>query len=780
MKKFTLLFLQIVWLAYSPAQELLQTIKGTVTDKNLLTPITGVSIKIDNDSTRMAVTDQNGFYEIKGIPVGRHKITATHIQYAEISIPNILVNSGKEAVVNIAMEEQVASLKAVSARAKINKSKPINDMAVVSARTFSVEETQKFAAAVNDPARMATSFAGVVGAEDGNNTIVIRGNSPSGMLWRMEGIDIPGPNHFSSFSASGGGISILSAQLMANSDFMTGAFAPEYGNALSGVFDIKLRKGNSRKKEYTLQAGFLGLDLATEGPLSKKGGSYLINYRYSTLGILSMIGVPLGPASTLFQDLSFNVALPKSRFGQVTFFGFGGLSSQTVNAKKDSTKWEVRTDRYNFFYGSNTGAVGTTQLLQLNNRTSLRNVLLYSSNILTDKAEYYEHDYTHTNTQWKNSIGNSKLSLNSTLNHKISDRMHLRTGIILNQWMYRNQQRQLDTLNVMRTTLDNTGETQYGQGFAQLKIKASKKLTLFTGFHSIYLLLNKRFSFEPRASIRYDIKSNRAFTFGYGLHSQLQLPGVYFAQLTDKDGNTYYPNQNLDYSKAHHFVAGYEINLNNHNRIKVETYLQQLFNIPVGAEPGSTLSTVNQHYGLISSPMVNAGKGQNYGVELTVERFLYKGFYYLLSGSLYSSQYKTLTNQWYNTRFNGRHALTLTAGKEISLKNNRKILGFNIKTLWYGGSRMTPIDFEKSQQYNWQVEKDDQPFTQRLPDYFRIDTKISYRVNHAKYNSVWSLDIQNTTNRKNVGGSYYDVDKNIVKTWYQAPLIPVLSYKIEF
>src|SRR5262249_22786765 len=151
------------------------------------------------------------------------------------------------------------------------------------------------------------------------------------------------------------------------------------------------------------------------------------------------------------------------------------------------------------------------------------------------------------------------------------------------------------------------------------------------------------FSFEPRASMRYEMKNNQALTFGYGLHSQLQLPGVYFAQLTDGDGNKYYPNQNLDFSKAHHFVTGYEINFNKHNRIKVETYLQQLFHIPVGAEPGSTLSTVNQSYGLISSPMVNKGIGQNYGVELTVERFLHKGLYYLLSASLYNSRYQTLT-----------------------------------------------------------------------------------------------------------------------------------------
>jgi hypothetical protein len=296
----------------------------------------------------------------------------------------------------------------------------------------------------------------------------------------------------------------------------------------------------------------------------------------------------------------------------------------------------------------------------------------------------------------------------------------------------------------------------------------------------MYLLLNNKYTLEPRASLRYDVKSNQAFTFGYGLHSQLQLPGVYFAQLTDQDGNKTYPNKNLGFSKAHHYVAGYEINFKNSTRIKVEAYYQQLFSIPIGVEQGSTLSTLNMKDGLISTPLINKGKGRNYGVEVTLERFLNKGFYYLLSGSLYNSQYQTLNNQWYNTRFNGNHVLTFTGGKEIALKGNKRLLGFNLKTLWYGGNRQTPVDREKSLLYKWQVNKDDQPFTERLPDYFRLDAKISYRINHAKYNSIWSLDVQNATNHKNIGGTYYDVDKDEVKTWYQTPLIPILSYKVEF
>lgn len=776
-----ILFLTLQSIVFSVyGQQYTQTIKGTVSDKNLLSPIAGVRIILNGDTSNFVSSDSNGNYEILNVPVGRVKITAVHRTYQEVSIPNLLLSSGKELVVNIQMEEQITSISGFSIKTKASKLKPNNDMASVSARSFSVEETQKFAAAVNDPARMATSFAGVVGADDGNNTIVIRGNSPAGMLWRMEGIDIPGPNHFSSFNGSGGGISILSAQLLGNSDFMTGAFAAEYGNALSGVFDLRLRKGNSKKREYTLQAGFLGLDLAAEGPLSKKGGSFLVNYRYSTLGIIQKIGVELGNSSTFFQDLSFNIVFPKTKIGTFSMFGFGGISTQLQSAKKDSSVWKFRSDRYNIFYGSNTAASGLTHLINISKRSTLRTVMLFSTNSISDRGEYYENDYIRTYTHWKNNIVNNKIALSTTLNHKLSSKLHLRAGLIANYWLYRTEQRSLDTMSVLRTYLDNKGETSYLQGFAQIKARVNKKLSVFAGFHALHLQLNNTYSIEPRISAKYEVKSGQTISLGYGLHSQLQLPGVYFSQARNANGELVYPNKSLGLSKSHHFVAGYEAVLKGHTRFKVETYYQHLFNIPVGQNPNSTNSLLNLGFEIVSDPLVNKGLGRNYGVEFTAERFLNKGFYYLLSTSFYNSEYRAHNGKWYQTRFNGRHATTFTAGKEIKIRGDKKVFGFNIKTTWYGGFRETPVDVEKSRLSLGTVRDDSRPNSIQLPAYFRTDLKFSYRINHAKYNSVWSLDIQNASNRKNIGGSYYDVDREEMKTWYQTPLIPVFSYKIEF
>jgi hypothetical protein len=295
---------------------------------------------MNTDPVKGAVSDMDGNFKINQVPVGTVSLVANFTGYKPAVLSNLSLISGKEMSLTIQMEEDINSIQAVEVVAEADKRETMNTMAGVSSRTFSVEETQKFAAAINDPGRMAASFAGVIAANDGNNNISIRGNSPYGLLWRMEGVDIPNPNHFSAPATSGGGISILSSQLLSNSDFMTGAFSAEYGNALSGVFDLRLRKGNNEKREYTFQAGFLGLDAAVEGPF-KKGydGSYLMNYRYSTLSVISNLGINVGDAVTNFQDFSFNVSLPTKKAGTFGVFGFGGLSNQAFKAESDSTKW---------------------------------------------------------------------------------------------------------------------------------------------------------------------------------------------------------------------------------------------------------------------------------------------------------------------------------------------------------------------------------------------------------------------------------------------------------
>jgi len=763
------------------AQTLTQTIRGTVVDKISQTTLPGASVVLVNSSPLIgATTDLDGNFKLLQIPVGTHTLRISFVGYKEINIPNIVVNSGKEVVLTIPVEEDVTQLSEIVVRPDVEKNQPINEMATVSTRTFSVEETRKFAAAVNDPARAAISFAGVVSADDGNNSISIRGNSPVGLLWRMEGVDIPNPNHFADVGSSGGGISILSSQLLANSDFSTGAFPAEYGNALAGVFDLNLRKGNNEKREYTVQAGFLGLDLAAEGPFAKNyRGSYLINYRYSTLSVLSQIGVNVGDAVTNFQDLSYNIFLPTNKLGNFSLFGFGGLSDQNQNAEKDSTQWEGDYQRYNFNYFSNTGATGLKHAITLNPNTFLQTTVVLSGNNHGFQNTRLDNDY-NPQFNYKENYTTQKITFSSVLNHKFNAKNSIRSGMYLNRYTYKLLNRHVNPeTDQIEEPLNSAEYARTLQLFSQWNYRPTDRLTVNTGVHFIYLNDNSTYSVEPRVSMKYNLNNQQSLNLGYGLHSQMQPIGVYEAQIEQPDGTLTQPNKNLGFNRAHHFVVGYDRSLTKYLRVKAETYYQQLFNVAVENDPTSPISSLVVEEGFATIPMVNQGTGHNYGLELTVEQFLHNNLYFLLSGSLYNSEYKALDNVWRNTRFNGKHALSFTAGKEYNWKKNR-VFGLNLRTIYTGGFWSTPIDFEKSQETGETRYVESLAFTEQLPDYFRMDFRVSLKRNRANSTTTLSLDLQNATNNKNLGGQYYEPLSGEVKKWYMMPLLPILSYRIEF
>lgn len=787
MKKQLYLFIITFIFYYTTlnAQTLSQTVRGTVVDKISQTPIPGAVIMLLNaNPVNATTTDEHGKFKLSNVPVGKQSFKITFMGYKASGLNDITVNSGKELVLNIGLEEEITEINEVEITAKVDKTKALNDMSAVSTRAFSVEETQKFAAAVNDPARMAIGFAGVVSGGDGNNIISIRGNSPNGLLWRMEGVEIPNPNHFSNVGSSGGGISILSAQLLNNSDFSTGAFASEYGNALSGVFDLKLRKGNNQKREYTIQAGLLGIDLAAEGPFEKGyDGSYLINYRYSTLSILSNIGVSIGPGVTNFQDLSFNISLPTKRFGTFGAFGFGGLSDQSMTPKKDSLLWkDDEFYRYSSRFHSNTGAVGLTNTKLFANQSYLKTALVFSGNDNGDVESRLQNDYKTLNKEYEQGYKQTKITLSTTYTQKLNARSSIRTGLILNELGYNLVQRSNNDTTVLVEKLNVKGSTETAQGFFQWTYKVKPKLTTNVGMHYFHLLLNNANSVEPRASVKYDLNTRNNLSLGYGLHSQLQPIGVYFAKRQQADGGTISPNKNLGLSKAHHMVLGYDHIFNEFTHVKTELYYQHLFNIPVSGDKTSTYSMLNAVEGYNTDALVNKGIGRNMGAELTYERFLHKNFYYLLSASLYDSKYEAPNGHWYNTRFNTNYAVTFTAGKEWSLKNREKnrVVGFNFKSMYVGGFRYTPIDLPASIAAGETRVQNDKTFQNQNPDYYRLDVRISLKRNYKHVTSTVALDIQNTTNHKNVGGQYFDQKTGSVKYYYQAPLIPILSYRLEF
>jgi len=374
---------------------------------------------------------------------------------------------------------------------------------------------------------------------------------------------------------------------------------------------------------------------------------------------------------------------------------------------------------------------------------------------------------------------NRKVVFSSVLNHKFSARSAMRSGVYLNRHTYALNLRYRDAeLGEIVEPLDSKLHANTVQLFSQWNYKINEQFSFNAGLHSLYLTNNNSFSLEPRASVKYELSEQQSFSMGYGLHSQMQPISVYEARVEQPDGTTVQPNKNLGFNKAQHFVLGYDRSLSRYLRIKAETYYQHLYNIAVRKDVNSPVSTLVLEQGFETEPMVNKGLGRNYGAELTLEQFMKNDLYFLLSASLYNSEYKALDNKWRNTRFNGKHAISFTAGKEYTWRKDR-VFGLNVRTIYTGGFWTTPIDVAKSIELNETHYIESEAYTEQLPDYFRTDIRVSIKRNRARATSTLSLDLQNATNQKNLGGQYFEPQSGEVKKWYMMPLLPILSYKIE-
>lgn len=768
----------------STGQELTQTIRGRIIDKESQEPLIGATVAIVTTNPAIgASTDATGAFRLDKVPVGRHTLRVSYVGYEEQVLPELLLGSGKELVLSIGLSESFSKLQEVVISAEEqSKGNPLNEMAMISSRSIAVEETKRYAASINDPARAAQNFAGVGTSDDQSNEIVVRGNSPRGVLWRIEGIEVPNPSHFAEEGAAGGAISILSVNMLENSDFYTGAFPAEYGNALSGIFDIRLRNGNNEKREYAFQAGLLGVDFAAEGPLRPGSkGSYLANYRYSTLAILNKIGIKItGDASPVFQDFSYKVFLPTEKAGTFSFWGIGGLSEQDMKASRNVEEWESYWDRFDQSFKGNMGAAGISHMLFLDKDDYLETSVAISANSNKIAVDSLATDFSSTPFYHQRFLYNTA-RFSTLYNRKVNNRHTFRTGLILSRLGFDAFAEGPNEDDKQERLVEQTGSTYLSQGYAQWKYRLTEELTLNTGIHALYLGLNGNTSLEPRLGLKWQVNAARSFSAGFGLHSRHEAMSTYFAQQR-LQGDTYtQPNKNLGFTRAAHYVLGYDQMLREDLRLKVETYYQHLYKVPVGAEPGSSLSTLNYEDGFITDSLVNTGTGRNYGLEMTLEKFFTNNYYFLVTSSLYDSRYTGADGIERDTRFNGNYIVNLLAGKEFKVgKNRQNLIGTSFKILSSGGNRFTPINLEKSRETGREQLQEDQRYAIQADNYFRSDIKVSYRKNKPKASYIVSLDIQNITNRLNVRGIHYDRTKEEVVTIYQNGLIPVLNYRIEF
>jgi len=756
-----------------------QTVRGQVCDVASGEPMIGVTITVENGTTLATVSDIDGNFVINNVPVGRHSVRASYIGYEPVLLKEQLVSSGKELVLSLKMRESISELGEVVIKPRVNKQLPLNEMAQVGARMFSVEEATRYAGGMADPARTASMFAGVA-TGGATNGISIHGNSPQMLQWRVEGVEVNNPNHFAEITEAGGGVfTSLNGMVLANSDFLTGAMPAEFGNALSGAFDMKMRVGNNTKYEHAIQVGTLGVDFASEGPLGKGSkASYLVNYRYSFLEIAKKLHAINMEKETLdYQDLSFKLNMPTTKAGTFAVW-FTGLLDHYENEVPDVSEWETLWDMNDSWSRQNNCAVGLNHTYRFNNGGTLHSSVAYTGAYRKLGVNNYDELMTQTpdmdgrNTQWN-------VIISTQHQQKISSRYTMQNGfehqhLAFNTW--------LDWIHEIGGPLYRVYESKGNTGLTRLysshKVALSRRFSTVAGVNVMWFNLNNQWLVEPRVSVQYKTSSSSTLSLAYALNSRKESTDTYFVMMDGKN-----PNEDLGLTRSHHISASFAQRLGENAMLKIEPYWQWLFDVPV--EQGTTYSIINHRNFFQDRALVNEGAGRNYGIDLTLERYLKDGFYGMLTASIFKSEFRDAQGEWHHSRQDRGYITNILGGKEWMVgKSKKNVLGVNGRLTLMGGDRYTPIPegitFEdvmlRPDKSIPEVDGLD-PYSAQMGMNVGYAFSVKYTINKKHTSHHFILEY---LQMKTFQGQTFDLKTHEIVEKYTSLTFPNIAYRVEF
>ena len=800
MKSITNFLLTVTLIFCGAVSMQAETLRGTVKDAITGEPLIGATVKIVELENAAAIADIDGKYQINLAKGGRYTIEANYVGYEPSVTKEILISGAKEVVLDITLRENSTELKEVVVRPRVNKEATVNPTVLTGGVMLSMEEASRFAGGYNDPARLVMSFAGVSGEADGSG-LSIHGNAPERMQYRIEGVEVFTPNHFNDLWNAGYGlVSALNSNVIGNSDFFTSTFNANYNNALSGVFDVKMRPGNNTKYENILQIGTVSEELTLEGPISRKhNSSYIVNYRYGFTSLVDKLGLIDTDGSHMsFQDFSWKLNFPTKRAGTFSVFGLGFFD----------TNWDERMkikDTHSAYDASDSDSklaqllAGVSHKILLGNKWTWRSTLAYNmQHIKADEYYYglkrdendvliYPLEYEEPEQKYlfsKQKTNEDRIIFNTELSKQVNDKWLTQFGGEYSHrffnLVYRSADRLYAPVETMKDITNMKDDTGLASVFWQNLYKFNDHLSATAGISANYFLYSKKYSVEPRVSMKWDPNEKNSFALGYGLHSMVEKLDAYFYR--DDDGKLV--NKDLGLTKAHHFQATYMYKFNSNLTLRANAYYQYGFNTPVGID-GSTYCVTNRYFNFTDEPLVNKGNTRNYGADITLEHYMSHGFFGQTNISLYRSQYRGVDKVWRNQMYDRRFMFKILGGKEWIIGKN--VLNVSAKYSIQGGLRYTPIDVE---QMNANIDagivndepiyKDNEAFTKHFKPTGIIDLTVSYKINKKRVSHTIAFEGLNILGTDTPMFQRFDLGTRQVRIDKGGISLPNIFYRLDF
>ncbi|HIE26440.1 TPA: hypothetical protein EYP66_04065 [Candidatus Poribacteria bacterium] len=602
-------------------------------------------------------------------------------------------------------------------------------------KSLSKAEIDKFPLIDNDVYRAAHVFPGVV-ANDFSARFSVRGGEKDETIVRLNGMELYEPYHLQDF---GGAISTIDLGIVQRAELLMGGFPAEYGDKMSGVFDVFAREGSRKKFRGNLGIDIVNTHLLLEGPIPK--GSWLIATRRGYIDLIMALIETEEEFEPRYADLYAKVIHDLTGKDKISVDILYALDSNKIDQQGEENDLKSKYSN-GILWG---------RWRHLFGEKAFSDLYLFAGDANQEKCDGIDgiddRDFTYFG-------GKGELNYKPLASHTVKAGVKWR-------WATADYHYKEDKIDV-----DVSPSGWDLRGFLQDEWQIASPIAANFGLRYIYQHYNQRFEFSPRVAVALRLKQNFLIRGAWGLYHQ----PVEILNLPVEDNITEFGKS----EKATHYILGCELSPKQNLLIRAEAYYKTLDNL-VGQI---------RDYGRKSQIIINPESGTAKGFELFLNQFIPPRISWSI-GYAYSVAKEKVGGQDFFRDFDQRHTLALNVGYAFS-----ENLNVHLSWRFHSGNPYTEVRYEKVYLPDSEIwQKRLGPINaNRLPAYHSLDLRLTRTHTFKHWKLHWYFQVMNLYNRQNVHEYSFtkitDDSGNILRyernEEHLLPILPVLGVSGDF